>query len=212
MAATFVAVDVETTNADWSSICQMGAVRVESDVVVNTFKTLVDPETYFDPWNVSIHGITEEMVGVSPGFSNWPERSASLSATLLSRAAARSTESPLIRARLPLEMRGTLTDIPSIGILWYTDRKEPTMAKNTSITLGDHFEGFISSQIDAGRYGNVSEVVRASLRLLEEHEQKVEALRQALIEGEASGDAAALDFDDIRREARKRAGLASENA
>ena len=85
------------------------------------------------------------------------------------------------------------------------------MAKNTSITLGDHFEGFISSQINAGRYGNVSEVVRASLRLLEEHEQKVEALRQALIEGEASGDAGALDFGEIRREARKRAGLASGN-
>ncbi len=77
------------------------------------------------------------------------------------------------------------------------------MAKNTSITIGDHLEGFISSQIDAGRYGNVSEVVRASLRLLEEHEQKVEALRQALIEGEASGDAGALDFDEIRREARQ---------
>ena len=80
------------------------------------------------------------------------------------------------------------------------------MAKNTSITLGDHFETFISSQIDAGRYGNVSEVVRASLRLLEEHEQKVEALRQALIDGEASGDGGALDFDEIRREARKRTG------
>ena len=85
------------------------------------------------------------------------------------------------------------------------------MAKNTSITLGDHFEGFISSQIDAGRYGTVSEVVRASLRLLEEHEQKVEALRRALIDGEASGDAGALDFSEIRREARKRAGLPSGN-
>lgn len=86
------------------------------------------------------------------------------------------------------------------------------MAKNTSITLGDHFESFIRSQIDAGRYSNVSEVVRASLRLLEEHEQKVEALRQALIEGEASGDAGPLDFGEIRRKARKQAGLASENA
>ncbi len=82
------------------------------------------------------------------------------------------------------------------------------MARNTSISLGEHFDSFISRQIDAGRYGNASEVVRAGLRLLEEHEQKVEALRQALIEGEASGDAGPLDFDEIRREARKRAGLA----
>ena len=85
------------------------------------------------------------------------------------------------------------------------------MAKNTSITLGDHFEGFISSQIAAGRYGTVSEVVRASLRLLEEHEQKVEALRQALRDGEASGDAGPLDFDEIKRLGRKRAGLLPED-
>lgn len=86
------------------------------------------------------------------------------------------------------------------------------MAKNTSVTLGDHFETFISRQIKAGRFGNASEVVRASLRLLEEHEQKVEALRQALIDGEASGDAGPLDFDQIKRAARKQAGLNAEHA
>jgi antitoxin ParD1/3/4 len=85
------------------------------------------------------------------------------------------------------------------------------LAKNTSITLGDHFETFIGSQIKSGRFGNVSEVVRASLRLLEEHEQKVEALRQALIDGEASGDAGPLNFDEIRVEARKQAGLTTEH-
>jgi len=85
------------------------------------------------------------------------------------------------------------------------------MAKNTSITLGDHLEAFIASQIKAGRYGNASEVVRASLRRLEEHEQQVEALRQALIEGEASGDAGPLDFDQIKRAARKQAGLTAEH-
>jgi antitoxin ParD1/3/4 len=85
------------------------------------------------------------------------------------------------------------------------------MAKNTSVALGDHLEDFINTQIGTGRYGSVSEVIRASLRLLEEHELKVEALRQALVDGEASGDAGALDFGEIRREARKRAGLSSGN-
>ena len=78
------------------------------------------------------------------------------------------------------------------------------MARNTSITLGDHFDGFIKGQISTGRFGNASEVVRAGLRLLEEHEQKIAALRRALVEGEQSGDAGELDFDAIREEARRR--------
>ena len=81
------------------------------------------------------------------------------------------------------------------------------MAKNTSITLGDHFEGFIAEQISKGRYGSTSEVVRAGLRLIEEREQKLEALRQALIDGEKSGDAGPLDMEEIIREARQEAGL-----
>ena len=97
-------------------------------------------------------------------------------------------------------------------MIGYHQQRETAMAKNTSITLGDHFDGFCSAQIGAGRYSNVSEVVRAGLRPLEEHEQKVEALRRALEEGAASGDAGPLDFDEIRRAARKQAGLPSANA
>ena len=77
------------------------------------------------------------------------------------------------------------------------------MAKNTSVTLGDHFEGFIRRQIRSGRYGSVSEVIRASLRLLEEHEQRIAALRVALIEGENSGNAGQLDMNAIKRKARR---------
>jgi len=64
---------------------------------------------------------------------------------------------------------------------------EYKVAKNTSITLGEHFEGFITSQINSGRYGSASEVVRAGLRVLEDSESKLTALRQMLKDGEKSG-------------------------
>jgi antitoxin ParD1/3/4 len=78
------------------------------------------------------------------------------------------------------------------------------MAKNTSIVLGDHFEEFINGQIASGRYGSASEVIRASLRLLEEHERRIGTLRQALVEGERS-ELVEMDIHEIKRKARRRA-------
>ncbi|PSF08124.1 type II toxin-antitoxin system ParD family antitoxin [Marinobacter fuscus] len=63
------------------------------------------------------------------------------------------------------------------------------MPKNTSMTLGDHFDGFIAQQIAEGRYASASEVVRAALRMLEDNEQKIATLRHLLDEGEKSGTA-----------------------
>ncbi len=61
------------------------------------------------------------------------------------------------------------------------------MPRNTSVTIGNHFETFIAEQVGEGRYATASEVVRAGLRLLQEHETRVQQLRSALIEGEESG-------------------------
>lgn len=68
------------------------------------------------------------------------------------------------------------------------------MSKNTSVSLGDHFTSFVEEQVDQGRYSNASDVMRAGLRLLEEHEAKLATLRAALIEGEQSG----ISSRDIR--------------
>ena len=61
------------------------------------------------------------------------------------------------------------------------------MGKNTSISIGDHFESFIQAEVSTGRYSSASEVVRTALRLLETEKEKIQALRAALEEGERSG-------------------------
>lgn len=61
------------------------------------------------------------------------------------------------------------------------------MGKNTSISLGNHFEQFINQEISSGKYGSVSEVIRTALRLLESEERKERELIQALKLGEQSG-------------------------
>ncbi len=70
--------------------------------------------------------------------------------------------------------------------------------KNTSVTLGEHFDAFIADQLDLGRYRSASELLRAGLRLLEEHEAKLEALRAALKKGETSGFAD-FSFEELKQ-------------
>ena len=63
---SFNSIDVETANEDRSSICQIGIVRIEDGAIQDQWKTLVDPEDEFNPWNTYIHGITEDDVRGSP--------------------------------------------------------------------------------------------------------------------------------------------------
>ena len=67
------------------------------------------------------------------------------------------------------------------------------MARTVTVTLGPHYEEFIQANIAGGRYNNVSEVIRAALRLMEDEEARLAAIRAALIEGEESG--IVEDFD-----------------
>lgn len=69
------------------------------------------------------------------------------------------------------------------------------LATNTSTSLDDHFSSFIAREVATGRYRSASEVVRSGLRLLEDQETHMSALRAALIAGEESGQAEPFDFD-----------------
>lgn len=79
--------------------------------------------------------------------------------------------------------------------------------KTTTVALGAHFDEFVKATIQSGRYTNVSEVIRAGLRRLEEDEQKIAALRAAIEDGENSGYVEIFDFkknlEDLRASRRK---------
>lgn len=77
----------------------------------------------------------------------------------------------------------------------------------TQLNLGEHWDRFIKSRIESGRYCSASEIVCESLRLLEERETRLEALRTALEAGEKSGVAGPLDMGQIKAKARQRADL-----
>jgi antitoxin ParD1/3/4 len=79
------------------------------------------------------------------------------------------------------------------------------MSKNTSIVLGKAHEKFIATQIKKGRFASASEAMRAGLRLLEEQEMKIERLRAAITEGEASGPATPFNMDDFIKSKRRAA-------
>jgi antitoxin ParD1/3/4 len=84
--------------------------------------------------------------------------------------------------------------LPSIG------NKDFVMGKNTSVVLGEAQQSFIKRQIAAGRFGTASEAVREAVTLLEERELKLQALRRAIDEGDASGEAQPFDIREFLAE------------
>lgn len=77
------------------------------------------------------------------------------------------------------------------------------MGKNTSVALGEHFESFVEGRIAVGRFKNVSEVIRAGLRLLEEEEDRAMALKTALKKGLDSGTAKGFDPEQHLKQLKK---------
>ena len=78
--------------------------------------------------------------------------------------------------------------------------------KNTSISLGNYITTFIDSQLQSGRYGSASEVIRAGLRLFEEQDMKRTVLREALLAGELSGEPALFDSEAFLTRMREKHG------
>ncbi len=64
----FYALDVETANANYASICQIGVAKFQNGKLVEEWESLINPESRFDGMNISIHKITEEMVKDAPSF------------------------------------------------------------------------------------------------------------------------------------------------
>ena len=74
------------------------------------------------------------------------------------------------------------------------------MGKNTSISLGDHFEAYARRKVESGEYATISEVVRDALRRAEELDRRRDALDAALKEGIDSGPGEAFDLREFLEE------------
>lgn len=78
------------------------------------------------------------------------------------------------------------------------------MARNTSVILGEHFDDFVKSELETGRYSSASEVIRSGLRLLEDEKKKILAINKALVVGEESGLAKPFDNTEFKQRMREK--------
>jgi DNA polymerase III subunit epsilon len=107
----FVAIDVETANADMASICQIGIAQFKDGTLAEEWKTYVDPQDHFDEINVSIHGIDEDVVAGSPTF-------AKLADTLISRLSGRIIVTHTAFDRVAVHQASTKHKTPPLSCTW----------------------------------------------------------------------------------------------
>ena len=107
----FVAIDVETANADMASICQIGIAQFRDGTLVEEWKTYVDPQDHFDGINVSIHGIDEDVVAGAPTF-------AMLKDTLFSRLSGRIIVTHTAFDRVAVHQASTKHKTPPLSCTW----------------------------------------------------------------------------------------------
>jgi antitoxin ParD1/3/4 len=88
----------------------------------------------------------------------------------------------------------------NIWYYWIRSLNQQTQMKNTSITLGEHFDQYIAEQLASGRYRTVSELIRESLRMHQERDLKILAMRAAIEDGIASGIDEGFSFEVLNRE------------
>jgi antitoxin ParD1/3/4 len=87
--------------------------------------------------------------------------------------------------------------------IWYyriQSLNQQTQMKNTSVALGEHFDQYIAEQLASGRYRTASEIIRESLRMHQERELKISAMRAAIEDGVASGIDESFSFEGLNRE------------
>lgn len=113
---TFNSIDVETANADRASICQIGIVHVRDGEIEDQWQTLVNPEDWFDPWNVSIHGIDKNDVRHSPKL---PEVRGELCARLRGSVLVSHTSFD----RVAFERAMTRYDLEQLQVTWLDSAK-----------------------------------------------------------------------------------------
>lgn len=154
----FVSVDVETANEDLGSICQVGIVTFKNEVIVDSWQAVIDPQDYFSPMNVSIHGISEDDVRGAPTFADVFDeifrrfdQQIVVSHTSFDRAAlSRAAD----KIRRPLAQCEWLDTAKVVRRAWPEFAKKGYGLKNVARTLGISFQHH-DAQEDARAAGEI---------------------------------------------------------